>query len=110
MERRRHQVDAVEWEPADDERRRRVEPRQGNAFAGSDGVPRLVAEGVHCLDGLRLPVRNGVARVLVEAEVAAYVNVVVVDVTLIAEERVGLYDRFGGEEGREPVELALLRG
>ena len=76
-----------------DEERRGVERGQRHAFARAGGVVRLVAEGVHGLDGLGLPVRDDVALVLVEAEVRADVDVEVVLVALVAEQGIGLGQR-----------------
>ena len=109
VEGRRHQVDRVEREAADDEGGGGVESGKGDALARADGVAGLVAEGVHRLDGLRLPVGDRVGGIRVESEVAADVDVVVVDVALVAEERVGAGDLVRREERREAGEFGLLR-
>ncbi len=96
VQRRGHEEDVAQRDPAHDEQRRRVERGQRDALAGAGRVVRLVAEGVHGLDGLGLPVGDDVALVLVEAEVRADVDVEVVLVALVAEEGVGLRERLLG--------------
>ncbi len=90
VQRRGHEEDVAQRDPPHDEQGRGIESRQGDAFAGAGRVVRLVAEGVHGLDGLRLPVGDDVALVLVEAEVGADIDVEVVLVAFVAEERVRL--------------------
>ena len=110
VEGRGHEVDAVEGQTAHHERGGGVESGERYALAGADGVAFLVAKGVHRLNRLSLPVGDHVARVLVETEVAADVDVVVVGVAVVAEEGVGRGDFVGGEEGREAGEFAFLVG
>ncbi len=67
-----------------------------------------MAEGVHSLYRLGLPVGDDVALVLVQTEVRADVDVEVVLVAFIAEQGVRLGKRLGVHVVLEPVDLALL--
>ncbi len=69
-----------------------------------------MAEGVHGLHGLGLPVRDNVAFVLVQAEVRAYVEVEVVLVAFVAEQSVGLSEGVLVYPVLEARHLPLLGG
>lgn len=83
---------------------------QRDALAGASGVALAVAEGVHGLDGFRLPVGDGVGGVLFQSEVAADVDVEVVLVALVAEEGVALGEDVEVDEVAEARQLAFLGG
>jgi len=110
MERREDQIDVLQRDAADDKRRGGVQRRQRDALAGRPVVARPEAKGLHRLDRLGLPVGNHVAVVLVEPEMLADVDVEVVLIARVAEQRVAAGDLLGTDHVPEAVDFRLLFG
>ncbi len=103
-------IDLAQRDAGDYEQGGRIQRGQRDAFSSPGIVVWLVAEGVHGLHRLGLPVGDDVALVLVEAEVRADVDVEVVLVAFVAEQGVGLRQRLRIDVVLEPGDLLLLVG
>ncbi len=101
---------SLEGDAPDYEQGGRIQGGQGDAFSSSKGVRGFVAEGIHGLHGLGLPIGDDIAFVLVQAEVRANIDVEVVLVAFVAEKGVGLRQRFRAHIILEPFHLPLLGG
>ena len=105
---RRHQEDVFQRNLPDDEQCCGVKRGERDALAGTGCETVLVAEGVHCFDRLRFPIRDHVTVILVQSEMLSDSNVEIVGVPLIAEKRVGTGNLLWREEIAESFQFSLL--
>jgi hypothetical protein len=94
MQRRGHQVNVLERDPRNDEQGGGIQGRQGNTFARAGVVVGAMFEGVHGFNGFRFPVWNDVAFVFIQTEMGTDIDVEVILVAFVTEERVGATQRI----------------
>ncbi|HOU22258.1 MAG TPA: hypothetical protein PKX16_08560 [Kiritimatiellia bacterium] len=100
--------DVFEGDAAEDVECGGIERGQRYAFAGAPVVAGHVAEGVHRLDRFGFPVRDDIGGILVQAEVAADIEIEVELIAFVAEQSVAPGDGFGRDVRGETGEFAIL--